>query len=712
MSVQPPSRVLRVLTAFLISQIVLWGIVGIGVATLYLPPVKRALGQKVAEYATQKTGLDITCDSASPRLSAINLEGLRIARDGQTLLSFQSLTLTPNLQALWEGKPVIRNVLGEGLVVNIPPDIRALLKGSAAEGSSAEKSPDTPPADAPLKEGSSPEDPVAFRDKLLQKAAKYLDPAGFNVRLGQGAVFWPGDPPSEPTISLSHLLVTWPKPGSLPLQLGVGSGLPDGTGALDADLSISEDGNQLTLRLNGPGMPLERLRPRLEAITPLEVLEKLQPLLEKVPRLPHLGGDFTTVLGIPSKKVQLEGDVVVSELYIDEPRLATLPFGPIEVAQNVRVEANLDPISIQIDRWNGRVNKAAYSLTLSLAVEPDAIPMAIRVEMAGVPYQDLLESFPPELVPALEGVKLGGTFDGRFQADGNLRHAETMNADYSTDFSRIQLETPSLPLRGEEPLQDFLYRPYNKDGIVREFRIGRGQPGWVTIDQIPPHLISALLLSEDSDFYQHEGFDTEGLIRALKSNLKTGKLLRGGSTITQQLAKNLFLSRERTALRKLQEAVLTYELEQVLTKRQILEYYLNVIEWGPGFYGIGRAAQHYFAKHPANLSVKESAYLCTIIPNPVRYYGFFSRNELTVGWGRNLQGLLDRMRGYERISEEEYQAASQEFLYFQGSLTPVVDLSKLVEDPLEGMEEFPTDEEEIAPDDSPLFTLPQLRFMP
>lgn len=731
---------LRILYGVVIAQLIFWGTVGLLVGALYLPPVKRAVGQKVAEVASQKAGFPIQVTAALPGLRSIKLEGVSIALEGEELVSFQNLSLYPNMQALLEGHIRLASAVGDGFVIKVPDDPLALLKkrSEAAQVGATEASVEPTEGDS---------DPLSMRDRLLQKAARLLDPGGFNLRLGQGAVYWPDDAAGEPGVSLSHVLLSWPKPGKLPIRAGVGSGLPDGSGALDVDVSVSEDGDTITLRANGPGMPLERLRPRLEALAPVDLLEKMAPLLERVPRYPSIGGDFTVTATLSEKRVQLEGDVVVSDLYIDEPRLALVPFGPIELAQNVKLAVDASPLKLDIERWQGRLNKAAYGLTLKLEVgetpvvkrfpwerhgegagengeggwrshesknEGPPVATHFRIDMTNVPYQDLLDSVPPDLVPALKGVKLGGTFDGWFKADGNLREAQAMDADYNVDFSRLSLQVPSEPLRGDEPLKGYVYRPVNKEGVMREFVLGRDQAGWVTIDQIPNHLVNALLLSEDSDFFQHKGFDTDGLIYALKTNLKAGKPLRGGSTITQQLAKNLFLTRERTAVRKMQEAVLTFELEQVLNKRRILEHYFNIIEWGPGIYGVGRASQHYFGKHPSELSIKESAWLCTIIPNPVRYYGFYDRAELSVYWGHHIQHLIDRMRSFQRISEEEYQLASAETLYFytQGGYRPVVDLSKLVMEetvgPMEeGAEEAP---EEGEGEEAPIFSLPQLRF--
>ena len=176
------------------------------------------------------------------------------------------------------------------------------------------------------------------------------------------------------------------------------------------------------------------------------------------------------------------------------------------------------------------------------------------------------------------------------------------------------------------------------DTRIREAQAKGQQPKrqqvWVSIDKISPNLQRAVLAGEDTNFLTHRGFDYEAIQKAFeqaqRESAKQAKaegedddwlpslpeFKRGGSTITQQLAKNLYLSSQRSFLRKGQEAALTIMLERTLTKRRILEIYLNVIEWGDGIYGAETAAQHYFHKPAAALAPNEAAFLSAMIPNP------------------------------------------------------------------------------------------------
>ena len=162
---------------------------------------------------------------------------------------------------------------------------------------------------------------------------------------------------------------------------------------------------------------------------------------------------------------------------------------------------------------------------------------------------------------------------------------------------------------------------------------------WVPYERISTSLKRAVVVAEDAKFSDHEGFDWEAIEKAREKNRKKGRIVAGGSTISQQLAKNLFLSAERSALRKGQEALITVMIEHVMDKRRILEIYLNVIEWGDGVFGAEAAARHYYAVGANGLSAEQSARLAAMVPNP----RFYDRNRGTAYLARRTQTILARM---------------------------------------------------------------------
>jgi len=171
---------------------------------------------------------------------------------------------------------------------------------------------------------------------------------------------------------------------------------------------------------------------------------------------------------------------------------------------------------------------------------------------------------------------------------------------------------------------------------------------WVPFERISPSLARAVLAGEDSRFFDHEGFDWEEIQKALEKDWKEGKFSRGASTISQQLAKNLFLSTSKNPLRKLHEALITWEMEKIMTKRRILEIYLNVIEWGDGIYGAEAAARNYFNTSAAGLSADQSAFLSAIIPSP---NGAFNPSKHRGRVGRR-KNLIERLMRHVVIPRE------------------------------------------------------------
>jgi monofunctional biosynthetic peptidoglycan transglycosylase len=166
---------------------------------------------------------------------------------------------------------------------------------------------------------------------------------------------------------------------------------------------------------------------------------------------------------------------------------------------------------------------------------------------------------------------------------------------------------------------------------------------WLPYDKISLNLKRALVAAEDANFMEHEGFDWDAIQRAYERNMKKGKVVAGGSTISQQLAKNLFLSSKRSSWRKLEEAIITVMLETVLSKQRIFEIYLNIIEWGNGVFGAEAASRYYFDKSAANLDAWEAARLASMVPNP-RYY---DRNRSTAFLDKKTNLILGRMPSAE-----------------------------------------------------------------
>ena len=184
---------------------------------------------------------------------------------------------------------------------------------------------------------------------------------------------------------------------------------------------------------------------------------------------------------------------------------------------------------------------------------------------------------------------------------------------------------------------------------------------WISYKNISPHLRNAVLIAEDSAFFQHNGYDLEQIKESAKRNWREKRFARGASTITQQLAKNLYLSTSKNPLRKIQEFFIAQEMEKDLSKQRIFEIYLNVIEWGDGIYGIEPASQRYFGKSASALRPEEAAILAAMIPNPRRYTPTRNLKYLE----KRKSDLLSRMARYNYLPKDEYEAAKERPLVFR-----------------------------------------------
>jgi len=178
------------------------------------------------------------------------------------------------------------------------------------------------------------------------------------------------------------------------------------------------------------------------------------------------------------------------------------------------------------------------------------------------------------------------------------------------DVSRLQKEQP-----GKTSFMAYREQQWKKAGEEKKIR-----KQWKPLNRISPYALKAVIIAEDDKFWSHEGFDFEAIQKAVKKDLQNKRLKVGGSTISQQLAKNLYLTPSKSPIRKLKEAILTWRLERNLSKRRIVELYLNIAEWGDGIFGIEAASLQYFGKSAADLTAREAAQLAVVLPNPLRYH--------------------------------------------------------------------------------------------
>ena len=298
----------------------------------------------------------------------------------------------------------------------------------------------------------------------------------------------------------------------------------------------------------------------------------------------------------------------------------------------------LDENNIGIDSSSTvRLNKIKFHPYLNVNTEKDTI-YSLKVAIPTMKAQNFIESLPQGLFTHFEGMKTEGEFDYRLDFEFNQNKPNALIFE-----SKINKKNFKIITYGEADLNKingpFTYRAIENDQLQRPIFVGESNPNYTPLNEISPYLRKSVLTTEDPSFFSHRGFINEAFKQSIIKNIKTKKFSRGGSTISMQLVKNVFLTREKTLSRKLEEILLVYILEnnRIVSKERMLEVYFNIIEWGPNIYGIGEASQFYFQKHPSQLNLNECLFLASIVPRPKGFMWKFDNS----GNLRN-QGLVQQ----------------------------------------------------------------------
>ncbi len=373
-------------------------------------------------------------------------------------------------------------------------------------------------------------------------------------------------------------------------------------------------------------------------------------------------------LTIPSdgSRLSIDGHGKVHDLSIDSPRLATEPLVGVELAWRTQLDARLD--GSRLDIHDAEVDLGDLRLFVKGSYERHDAGhrVDLRYEVPLITCQRAFESIPAAMLPKLQGMHMAGslTVKGHAKFD-TAALMKSYDVDWDGAMSCRMTDVPAAidVSNYRSTFRKAVYGP-NKEERLQTF--GPDEPDWVRLGDISPYMPSAVLCTEDGRFYRHNGFDKEAIINSIRENLKAKRFVRGASTISMQLAKNLYLPRNKTISRKLQEAVLTMYLEQELTKDEMMEMYLNIIEYGPDVYGIGPAAQHYFNRSPSRLSLGQSLYLASILASPHKQY-FGSGGAVLPSRMGYLHTLMKILHKIGRISDEELDVGLRETVVFGSS---------------------------------------------
>jgi hypothetical protein len=361
--------------------------------------------------------------------------------------------------------------------------------------------------------------------------------------------------------------------------------------------------------------------------------------------------------------IRASGSGRVQNLSIDRPALSPREIRGLRLGFRGAGELRLDGSRLALD--DAEVAIGDVKLAGAFELSKGGAARRLRSK-GGVPLAScasLLSSLPSALTTELAGLELEGTFSLAYDVDIDASELDKtrVRLDVKNDcrVKKVPRELSAARFRSI-----WTREVKGPEGTTLQIQTGPGAANWVPYGRIPRFMEIAVLVCEDGGFYRHRGFDFRAIEKAIRADVEAGRFVRGASTISMQLAKNLYLRSEKTLSRKIQEAFFTMVLEQELSKQELMELYLNVVELGPGIYGIQAAADYYFASDASSLTLAQSLYLASILPDPTRQH-FQPDGSVKKGWADYLKKLMNIARSVERITDEELAAGLEEEIAFR-----------------------------------------------
>ena len=364
-----------------------------------------------------------------------------------------------------------------------------------------------------------------------------------------------------------------------------------------------------------------------------------------------VSGKGQLVLSAAGDALTFDGQIALRSISVKQPRLSAEALRGIDFSLSARGLLD-DAGRLRVD--DAQLDMGALHVRTHGTIEEsrDHFGLALSMDVAPAACQALLDSTPQGLLPVVRSARMTGTFGATARVGFDTRAIDKLVLEYQIDDRCKMAEVPR-DLARDRFTGAFTYRTYHSDGTPSETTTGPGSSSWTDLDNISPFMMAAVLTTEDGAFYKHHGFNHSAIRNSAAANLKARRFVRGASTITMQLAKNLFLSREKTLGRKIEEVILTDYLEQAFRKDDMMELYLNVIEFGPDVYGVTRAAEHYFGRKPEELNLPECFFLASLMPSPVRFGRQRDKGQVSEGWMRHLQALMEIAAKNGKVSKAE-----------------------------------------------------------
>lgn len=454
------------------------------------------------------------------------------------------------------------------------------------------------------------------------------------------------------------------------LALTVGrieTGEPAGAARPTLELAVKQAGDRLEVELGARDLPLSLVSERVLDGGPASTGEGASqaPLVAPRGTLTRLALAFDGDLA--AKTWELSGHASLAGATLHHAAVAAAPLTDValEVQGTLTWRADEERLSLSDGLVGSRGVQLAATFDIADALRRPKIHLAL--DLPETPVQRIVEALPTGFAPLLTGLRMDGVLAWQVGVDLDTTRPREIRIDSRPVARNLRVLTLGDALDLATLRGSHSYAIRLADGTPGQRLVGPMTGSWVPLSEITPYLPLALTTTEDGTFHSNDGISPNAMKESIATNLERGGFVRGGSTLTQQLVKNLFLGGDKTIARKLQEIFIAWQMAQQLSKDEVMALYLNTIEFGPGIYGIGDAAWHWFGKRPIDLDLTEAIFLASIIPGPRRYYQFFVQGAVTPRWRSYLERLLEVMVERGKITPQELAAAAPYEPLFRGA---------------------------------------------
>ena len=571
-----------------------------------------------------RLGADLQARVELPDARTVVLHDLHLQRDDGALnVTATQVRLQPDLRQLMAGDLRFREVDVSNLNASIvKPAPAEKSESEAADGTSADRS--TPP---------------------IRQLRALLSPRG-QVRVTGARISGPGveQPLLIETLSLYRTASGLRSEGQI----------QKGDGRASWSVDVQRDAQRAAGTLAIEAFPLDTL----VAVFP------------ELPWHQHESAQVDGQLALHADAEQaliVEGELQIRELWFAHDRIAEAPVGPLNLRMQGEAQWDAEAQLLHLRDSSVALNDTAVLVSGQLRPSLSDYAADLSLRLPETHCNEVVEAVPAAIWAPYEDFRLDGIMSGemrlRLSAD-ELKDTELdVRVDEGCRFVAVPEAAQLARFHGA-----FEHSAPAADGGELRFVTGPQTYRWVELEQISPFLIHAVLAHEDAGFFRHAGFADYAIETALQKNLERGRFAFGASTISMQLSKNLFLSRDKTLARKAREVLLTWWLESQLSKAQILALYLNVIQYGEDLYGIGPASQALFGVLPAQLTLAQSVYIATVLPSPTRYHQRDAAyGQLRESTAAKMAFLLRHMARKGRITEVARDRALAEIAEFRFS---------------------------------------------